>query len=132
MRHSYSIFAIAILSGCNVNSNDTEAKKDGYEKVYINDGAVQCESAGMSVKETAQIMINKGIDVINSECASLSGVDVSTVCGAGDVNINLHTIHAQSLPDAQELGFASVSELRTGINPGYVVHECPEPPQNDM
>lgn len=121
------IFVASILTGCNEESKDSEPTTNkNYEVVYINDGAIQCESEGLSEKESAQIMIEKGIDVIDSNCAYRTGVEYEAKCGLGDGNINVHTIHSQSLPDAQALGFESVSTLRIGNNIGYEDIECPK------
>jgi basic membrane lipoprotein Med (substrate-binding protein (PBP1-ABC) superfamily) len=98
----------------------------GDEKatIYINNGAIQCESEGMSAQQTAQQLIDNGIDVVMSNCGSLTGVAVPTACGQGDIYINLHVINAQNLPDAQELGFETVSSLKTEEGVGYMILGC--------
>ncbi len=98
---------------------------DNKEIVYINDGAIQCESGGLSEAETAQQLIDNGIDVSSSMCGYLSGVAVAAQCGLGDVNINLHVINIQNIPDALELGFKPVSSLKRDDDSGYVVIQCP-------
>ena len=120
MRIIYFVVVLFAIVAC-----DTDSEKY-TEIVYINDGAIQCESDGMSVIETAQVLIDNGIDVIKSQCGYLSGVVVAAQCGLGDININLHTIPIQNLPDAQSLGFESVLTLRRDDDIGYVVIECPE------
>jgi hypothetical protein len=97
---------------------------NNYEIIYIDDGAVQCESKGLSKEQTAQKLIDNGIDVIDSQCGYLSNFVVPTLCGLGDTNINLHTINAQNLSDAQALGFESVSTLKRGDDIGYGIAAC--------
>ena len=109
-----------LLFGCN---HDTDVN---YELVYIDDGALQCESDGLSAEQTAQILINNGIDVVSSYCGYLSGIAVAAQCGLGDTNINLHNVNVQNIPDARELGFESVSSLKNNDDIGYVIIECPD------
>jgi hypothetical protein len=68
------------LQGCVADKDPAST----YETVYINNGAIQCESSGLSEQETAKQLIDNGIDVILSTCGSQTGLDVPTVCGAGD------------------------------------------------
>jgi len=105
---------------------DFQETNKELEIVYINDGAIQCESQGMSELETAQTLIDNGIDVLRSQCGFQSDIAVVAVCGAGDVNINLHTINSQNLSDAQALGFESVSTLKNDVDRGYVLIDCPQ------
>ena len=97
---------------------------NNYEIIYIDDGAVQCESKGLSKEQTAQKLIDNGIGVIDSQCGYLSNFVVPTLCGLRDTNINLHIINAQNLSDAQALGFESVSTLKRGDDIGYGIAAC--------
>ena len=65
-----------------------------------------------------------GIDVLESDCAYLTRMGVIGVCGAGFTYINIHTIRSESLQDAENLDFQSVSELENEIDSGYTVIEC--------
>lgn len=111
-----------LLLGC-MHDNDSDNE---LETVFINNGAIQCETSGLSEQETAQQLIDGGIDVIISTCGMLTGVAVPTVCGAGDILINLHVINARNLPDAQALGFESVSILKNEHGIGYMILGCEE------
>ena len=111
------LFIITVGSSCNETST-------GNEVVYINNGAIQCESKGLSEVETAQILINEGIDVLKSQCAYITGIAIAAQCGLGGSNINLHTLNTQNLVDAQTLGFLSISELQKGDDPGYKIIDC--------
>ncbi|MGD8912518.1 MAG: hypothetical protein PVI97_08245 [Candidatus Thiodiazotropha sp.] len=110
------------LQGCAEEKDSDESQ----ETVYINNGAIQCESEGLSELETAQQLIDNGIDVILSTCGVLTGISTVTVCGAEDIRINLHVINAQNLADAQELGFESVSSLKNEDGIGYMILGCEE------
>jgi hypothetical protein len=110
------------LHGC-VQDDDTG---DDRVTIFINNGAIQCESDGLSEQETAQQLVDNGIDVVNSTCGMLTGVAVPTVCGEGDIYINLHVIYSQNLPDAQALGFEIVSALKTEDGVGYMILGCEE------
>ncbi|UDL06167.1 hypothetical protein [Marinobacter sp. CA1] len=129
MRYSGVCLLFLILSGCGGSSdsqnNNELVQGDSYELVYIDDGAVQCESDGLPAEDSAQRMINKGIDVIESQCARLTGVMFPSECGGVDGGIHVHTIHSENLPDAQKLGFESVSTLPEHEgDSGYAVVEC--------
>ena len=118
MRFTYFATLLFVIVGCNTNTDiDTKI-------VYIDDGAIQCEYEGMSEIETAQILIDNGMDVLKSQCGYLSGIAVAAQCGLGDTSINLHTIPIQNLPDAQSLGYDSVSTLKRDNDIGYVITEC--------
>jgi hypothetical protein len=110
------------LQGC-VQDDDSG---DDRVTIYINNGAIQCESEGLSEQETAQQLIDNGIDVVMSTCGMLTGVVVPAACGEGDIYINLHVIYAQNLPDAQGLGFETVSALKTEDGVGYMILGCEE------
>lgn len=112
------IVAVSILS-CSQSDNT-----ENFGIVYINDGAIQCEFEGLSETETAQILVDAGIDVIESQCGFLTGVSVVDQCGAGDITINLHTIPIQNLPDAQTMGFESIETLNNDADTGYAITDC--------
>lgn len=114
--------SLVVIAACGGDNSDGSS----HSRVYIEKGAVQCESAGRSLDETAQLLIGKGIDVIESDCGTQTHKAVLTVCGAEDVSINLHTIPSQSLVDAKALGFDSVDALTFDGAPGYVVTDCVE------
>lgn len=103
---------ISIL-GCK-NSDSNSSKKEEYSLIYIDDGAIQCEFSGKPPEETAQVLIDNGIDVIESSCGYIKGLAVSAQCGLGDTNINIHRIPIQNTQDALDLGYSEVSELNDG------------------
>ena len=112
------VLMLSLLLSC---SNSTEKET---AQVYIHNGAVQCESSGLSKEETAQRLIDNGIDVLKSECGRLTGVAFAAVCGGATGGINLHTIVSQNLLDAQRLGYKSIADLAQDSEPGFIVTEC--------
>ena len=120
MKYSNTLLPLFLITAC---SSFNEAGT-GNEIVYINNGAIQCESKGLSETETAQTLINEGIDVLKSQCAHMTGIAVATQCGLGGTNINLHTINTQNLSDAKAVGFLSISDLKNGDDPGYKIIDC--------
>ncbi len=107
------------------NSARAEDASD-HELVYINNGSIQCESGGLSPAETAQKLVNRDIMVTQSQCGTLSGLAVPAQCGAGNININIHSIDSAALVDAEALGFKSVTTLAKGSDKGYTIIKCPE------
>ncbi len=100
------------------HEDDENSLPDDQVIVYIDDMAIQCESPGLSEIETAQQLIDVGIDIIASMCGSFTAA-VITICGAQTTGINLHIINIQNVVDAQELGFEPVSSLIVENDRGY-------------
>ena len=92
--------------------------------VYINAGAIQCESDGKTGAETARLLTEQNIAVTNTQCGHLSNVVVVAMCGSVATKINVHSISATDLEKAQALGFAGVTTLKQANNIGYDVGEC--------
>jgi len=92
--------------------------------VYINSGAIQCETSGKSATETAMLLTEENIAVSDSQCAQLAGLSVIAMCGAPTLNINLHSINAADLEKAQALGFKSVATLKQADSLGYTLSTC--------
>lgn len=117
MRKLLIIPILMSLVAC--NSSD-----DKRTYVYIDDGAIQCESSGLSVDETAQPLIEYGVDVFESSCAYITGIAIAAQCGLGDSNINIHLINKESVIDAQNIGYEPASTLKDNGYLGYETVEC--------
>ena len=113
-----SLMAFLLVASCNTerNKDDADPQNSEITVVFESKGAVQCESEGMTVSDSAQKLINSGIDVIESHCAYHNLVDVMSVCGASSNEIIIHDIPAQSSVDASELGFYEATD--------YSIYEC--------
>lgn len=61
--------------------------------------------------ESANILIDKGIDVIASYCARLSGVAFQESCFSPTGEIYVHELHEANQADAEALGYAAVKSL---------------------
>ena len=95
------------------------------ELVFESRQSVQCGSRGLTTQQSAQKLVNGGIDVLESNCGVNTNLVFVTVCGAGTGDILIHKIRKVNLPDAERLGFSSVATLQnptTGI--GYVKVDC--------
>lgn len=92
--------------------------------VYINSGAIQCESKGKTGTETALLLKSENIAVAKTECGHLVNVAVIAMCGGPTSNINVHHISNADLEKAQALGFENVTTLKQQDNPGYEFGEC--------
>ena len=130
-----TLILISVLLGCNGNGNlradqsisggiSSPELSVGEALVYIGNGAKQCENDGMSISESANLLINHGVDVISSHCGLIAGMAVLAVCGGPTLEINLHVINARKISDAQEEGFNLVSKLEEQRGVGYQVVEC--------
>jgi len=83
----------------------------GNVAVFADRGSRQCESTGISPGESAQLLINVGVDVLRSDCGIRTGVAFPAVCGGATGEIVVHQIRSVNLPTAEQLGFAPVSTL---------------------
>lgn len=95
--------------------------------VYADREVRQCESDGVSLEASAQILINAGIDVIRSSCGIRTGVEYPAVCGGGTVDILVHEIRSVNLSDAEQLGFQEISTLiNAAVGTSYELLDCAE------
>lgn len=126
--------ATLFLVACSGSSGNAPARStslaegdlpEGDILIYADRGARQCESDGLSPEESAQILINAGIDVLASTCGIITGVAFPAVCGGGTPDILVHQIRSVNLPDAEQLGF---QEINTLVDPAagtsYQLVEC--------
>lgn len=104
-----------LLAACGAESQHPEEKvlieKQGTQaKVFKHDKSIQCESDGIPVDDMRLELAKAGVDVI---CAQKEhdGMNRTAVCGAATGNINVFYIHNNNIPDAEKLGFKSVTEL---------------------
>ena len=93
--------------------------------VYADREARQCESDGVSPEASAQILINAGIDVLQSTCGIKTGVEYPAVCGGETADILVHEIRSVNLPDAEQLGFQEISTLTdAAAGTSYELLDC--------
>ena len=120
IKYSFVIFTLIALLSC---SSDEKGNKQIL--VYEGRQSVQCESSGLTPAESAEKLIVRGVDVIESYCGSITGVGVSAVCGAGTLEIIVHKIHASNLDAAEDAGFRRVKTLvDEENNVGYQIYAC--------
>lgn len=97
-------------------------------RVFISNGHTQCNDNAMRLSQTQMMLVNAGIDVLDSACGAITGVAFPAVCGGPTGEINLHTIRQVNLSDADRLGFRDVAAI--GRDPqvpgtGYQEAACP-------
>jgi|SRR5688572_10521758 len=103
----------------------TERASFGDVLVYESRQAIQCTTRGLTTQQSAQKLVNGGIDVLESNCGVNTNLVFAAVCGAGTGDILIHKIRSTNLADAEQLGFSSVATLNnptTGI--GYAKVDC--------
>ncbi len=114
--------AACLLAACSGDSGSGAA--DGA-LVYTGTGAAQCETGGLSLEQSAQRLIDAGIDVLDSACGAMTGVAFAAVCGAPTGEILVHEIRDVNAPHAREIGYESVETL---VDPeqgtGYRLVDC--------
>ena len=79
--------------------------------VFVDLEVRQGASDGVSLVSRAQILINAGIDVLQSTCGIRTGVQYPAVCGGATADILVHEIRSVNLPDAEQLGFQEIGTL---------------------
>ncbi len=95
--------------------------------VYISEGSTQCNDDGINSSDSAQTLINTGIDVLATLCGFTTGLDRLTVCGAQTNSIIAHEIRKVNLIDANNLGYEDIESLVDEDNMlGYETRACSE------
>jgi hypothetical protein len=84
----------------------------GTAYVFIAKGSIQCESTGQTRAQSAQPLVDAGIDVVSSRCAYDNSFSTIALCGAGTNEMIIHEIPQASLVDAENLGYASTQTLK--------------------
>ena len=106
----------AMLVSCGGESSESKLPAERISPsdvlVYESRLAVQCGTRGLTTQESAQKLVNGGIDVLESNCGVVTGVVQAAVCGIGTPELLIHKIRKVNLADAKQLGFDSVSILR--------------------
>ena len=106
-------------------AGDSDISSPGDILVYADREARQCESDGVSPEASAQILINAGIEILQSTCGVRTGVAFAAVCGGGTADILVHEIRSVNLPDAEQLGFQEISTLiNAAADTGYELVDC--------
>jgi len=101
----------AVLSGCG-DEKAPGTVHAGDVLVYEGRQAVQCGSRGLTTGQSAQKLINGGIDVLASNCGVVTGVAYPALCGQPTGEILIHEIRSVNVPDAEQHGFNPVVELQ--------------------
>ena len=97
----------------------------GNVLVYELRQTVQCGPPGLTTQQSAQKLVNGGIDVLESNCGVSTGVAFIAVCGAGTGELIIHKIRGANLGDAEQLGFNPVEELvSSAAGTGYMKVDC--------
>ena len=117
----------AMLGACGGGGESAEDPpvRIGDVLVFESRQSIQCGTRGLTTQQSAQKLINGGIDVLESSCAAMTGFAYATVCGNGTGDILIHRIRRANLEDAEERGFVPVDELRDPlVGSGYVRVDC--------
>lgn len=93
--------------------------------VYKSKNAVQCETSGMSVHDSANTLSSYGVTVKSSHCGVLTETMFASVCGAKTGDIVFHDIGAREEALAVELGYTNIDSLKTAeLASGYAAVDC--------
>src|SRR5678810_879555 len=127
MKHMRAMLAgvlAVLLSGCGDEPAPGTSQR-GDLLVYESRQAIQCGSRGLTTQQSAQKLVNGGIDVLESNCGVMTGVAFAAVCGIGNGDILIHKVRRENLADAEQLGFSSVDTLRDPVaGIGYAKVDC--------
>ena len=116
-----AIYVVTLLLVACPGDSDTP----GDILVYADREVVQCESDGVPLEASAQILINAEVEILQSTCGIRTGVAFAAVCGGGTADILVHEIRSVNLPDAEELGFQEISTLiNAAADTGYELVDC--------
>lgn len=128
-----ALFVSLAVTGCLDGGNDLGPADEfpgpfpGDSLVFASRQARQCESDGISVDASAQILIDAGIDVIQSTCGYRTDLAYIAACGGGTGDILIHEIRTINLADAEALGFQDIAVLVDDAgDPAYSIINCME------
>ena len=78
----------AMLGACGGETTEgkspTEMISSGDVLVFESRQTIQCGSRGLTTQQSAQKLVNSGIDVLESNCGVNTGVAFATLCGLGN------------------------------------------------
>jgi hypothetical protein len=111
-----------LLAACSNGSGNRELSNDEKETatVFEEKHSILCGPSGLSIEESAQRLVDTGIDVIQSDCAYNNLITVISLCGTRTSEILVHKIPVQNVADAEGDGFANTND----IDNDYNVYEC--------
>lgn len=114
------------LISCGGNKSSNVASHAGENIiVYISKGNKQCSHDGLSADGSVRVLVNAGVDVIETFCGAITGLAFAAVCGGGTGDIIAHKIRKVNLSSAKELGYEDVETLVDVKNMvGYEIHKC--------
>ena len=119
------VLGLSCLWGCQGDGGGLES--DQITDVFISNGHTQCADDALTPAQTAMVLIEDGVDVLDSSCGVLTGVAFAAVCGGATGEINIHRIRPENLRDAERLGFRNVADIGSALDlaaTGYVEVEC--------
>src|SRR5215470_4377599 len=105
------VATVAGLAACG-GGDEPQGVIPGDALVYESRQAITCGTRGLTTQQSAQKLINGGIDVIQSNCGTVTGIALPAVCGIDSAEIIIHEIRRANLHDAGQRGFHPVSELQ--------------------
>lgn len=116
-----SVAMFVFLFGCNASSEKSDNKMT--DLIYIDKESTQCNQNGLSLSDTFSQLTNEGISIKSSQCGILTGIAVTSMCGADDLQINIHKINHGDTKKSLKLGFKLISDLdKKGM--GYKITKC--------
>ena len=120
--HSIIVMPFLLLAACSNGSGNRELSNDEKETatVFEEKNSIQCGPSGLSIEESAQRLVDTGIDVIQSDCAYNNLITVISLCGTRTSEILVHKIPVQNVADAEGGDFTNTNE----IDNEYSVYEC--------
>jgi hypothetical protein len=125
MKQIISAIAILLLTACASQAPEQQPKPEAVlDKlwVYSDTGAKQCQpESGMTVAESADILLLHGVDVSASKIGQHSQMAVIAMCGGPTLGIYLHQIANDHLADAKALGFNPITDLESEDGAGYTL-----------
>lgn len=116
----------SIITSLLITASTISCAQSSTELVYDTREILQCEEAtNISPSQSAKILTDSGIQVIETFCGAKTGMVVIAMCGVPSLSIILHEILINDVDGAEMRGFARAATLidsTQGI--GYELTDC--------
>jgi hypothetical protein len=119
---NFVFLALLFLAACSDNNSDSPA----VTNILVYDGReiLRCAASTEDLTDSAQLLVNDGIDVLSSVCGTPTEQPDPNACTPSVPRLLIHEIRAANETDAEEAGFVNTDSLSTNSEAGFTSIDC--------